>query len=83
MQSHAKPIHAVEVFDCRPIALQCSSAVAAGIPESLKHGKGIIWIRYSEIKTAGKSSANFMQEHANQLISDVGLGSASCPPKIG
>jgi hypothetical protein len=82
MEAHAKSIHSIQVLNCRTIAFQRSSAIAAGIAKALQNGFSVSGIIHAEVQPAAQFPTDVVQEHADKFISDIGFCPASRSAQI-
>jgi hypothetical protein len=81
MQSQAEPVHAFKMFHRDPVFLEWLAAVTAIIPKCGLYSVGVPWVRNAEFERRAYLPAEIMKEHADELVSHVGLGSRSSRPQ--
>jgi hypothetical protein len=73
MKACAVTVHTVEVFDHRLAVGERAAAVRAFVAEPFPDQLLVLLTVDSESPALGDSPAQFMEEHANDLVRNVGL----------
>lgn len=79
MKAYPKSVHAVEVFHCGAVMLESMATVDAMMTKDLSDGLQIRRVRNAQPSSRACTAADFVKEHADQLVGDIGLRSPGRP----
>jgi hypothetical protein len=82
MKARAVAVHAIEVFDHWLAISERARAVRAFVVEPFPDQLPVLLAVDSEFPVLGNSPAQFVEEHANDLIRNVGFGPSRRRPQL-